>query len=137
MGRWRQSLVILGGRRYSRSYRQQEPSQLLESIEASIVKSREWVGYCNQLKLVASDSKRYLTDCLPQDELLGVLESVPSKHASAFARQLITVENQIDSKSHDTAYQLWDSTVLQIIEVDTTRELQQIYAWTDNIYISI
>ena len=30
----------------------------------------ELVTNCNQLKLVASDGKRYLTDCLPQDELL-------------------------------------------------------------------
>ena len=89
----------------------------------------ELVTNCNQLKLVASDSKRYLTDCLPQDELLRLIESVPSKHASAFARWLITGENQIDSKSRDKAYQLWDSTLLQTIEVGTARGLQQIHAF--------
>ena len=87
------------------------------------------VTNCNQLKLVASDGKRYLTDCLPQDELLRLIESVPSKHASAFARWLITGENQIDSKSRDKAYQLWDSTLLQTIEVGTARGLQQIHAF--------
>ena len=89
----------------------------------------ELVTNCNQLKLVASDGKRYLTDCLPQDELLRLIESVPSKHASAFARWLITGENQIDSKRRDTAYQLWDSTLLQTIEVGTARGLQQIHAF--------
>ena len=89
----------------------------------------ELVTNCNQLKLVASDGKRYLTDCLPQDELLRLIESVPSKHASAFARWLITSENQIDSKSRDKAYQLWDSTLLQTIEVGTARGLQQIHAF--------
>ena len=89
----------------------------------------ELVTNCNQLKLVASDGKRYLTDCLPQDELLRLIESVPSKHASAFARWLITGENQIDSKSRDKAYQLWDSTMLQTIEVGTARGLQQIHAF--------
>ena len=89
----------------------------------------ELVTNCNQLKLVASDGKRYLTDCLPQDELLRLIESVPSKHASAFARWLITGENQIDSKSRDKAYQLWDSTLLQTIEVGTARGLQQIHAF--------
>ena len=89
----------------------------------------ELVTICNQLKLVASDGKRYLTDCLPQDELLRLIESVPSKHASAFARWLITGENQIDSKSRDKAYQLWDSTLLQTIEVGTARGLQQIHAF--------
>lgn len=89
----------------------------------------ELVTNCNRLKLVASDGKRYLTDCLPQDELLRLIESVPSKHASAFARWLITGENQIDSKSRDKAYQLWDSTLLQTIEVGTVRGLQQIHAF--------
>ena len=89
----------------------------------------ELVTNCNQLKLVASDGKRYLTDCLPQDELLRLIESVPSKHASAFARWLITGKNQIDSKSRDKAYQLWDSTLLQTIEVGTARGLQQIHAF--------
>lgn len=89
----------------------------------------ELVTNCNRLKLVASDGKRYLTDCLPQDELLRLIESVPSKHASAFARWLITGENQIDSKSRDKAYQLWDSTLLQTIEVGTARGLQQIHAF--------
>ena len=89
----------------------------------------ELVTNCNQLKLVASDGKRYLTDCLPQDELLRLIESVPSKHASAFARWLIIGENQIDSKSRDKAYQLWDSTLLQTIEVGTARGLQQIHAF--------
>lgn len=89
----------------------------------------ELVTNCNQLKLVASDGKRYLTDCLPQDELLRLIESVPSKHALAFARWLITGENQIDSKSRDKAYQLWDSTLLQTIEVGTARGLQQIHAF--------
>ena len=89
----------------------------------------ELVTNFNQLKLVASDGKRYLTDCLPQDELLRLIESVPSKHASAFARWLITGENQIDSKSRDKAYQLWDSTLLQTIEVGTARGLQQIHAF--------
>lgn len=89
----------------------------------------ELVTNCNRLKLVASDGKRYLTDCLPQDELLRLIESVPSKHASAFARWLITGENQIDSKSRDKAYQLWDSTLLQAIEVGTARGLQQIHAF--------
>ena len=89
----------------------------------------ELVTNCNRLKLVASDGKRYLTDCLPQDELLRLIESVPSKHASAFARWLITSENQIDSKSRDKAYQLWDSTLLQTIEVGTARGLQQIHAF--------
>ncbi|MBQ9077889.1 MAG: Fic family protein [Muribaculaceae bacterium] len=87
------------------------------------------VTRCNQLKIVAVDGKRYLTDCLPQDELLSLIEVTPSQHSVAFARWLITGENQIDSKSRDKAYQLWDSSLLRTIEVGTTRGLQQIHAY--------
>ncbi len=58
----------------------------------------ELVTRCNQLKLVAADGKCYLTDCLPQNEILNLVEATPSQHAVAFARWLITGENQIDSK---------------------------------------
>ena len=89
----------------------------------------ELVTRCNQLKLVASDGKRYLTDCLPQKEMISLVEAVPSQHAIAFAKWLITGEDQIDSKSRDKAYQLWDSSLLQTIEVGTARGLQQIHAY--------
>ena len=89
----------------------------------------ELVTRCNQLKLVTSDGKRYLTDCLPQNEMISLVEAVPSQHAIAFAKWLITGEDQIDSKSRDKAYQLWDSSLLQTIEVGTARGLQQIHAY--------
>lgn len=89
----------------------------------------ELVTRCNQLKLVASDGKRYLTDCLPQNEMISLVEAVPSQHAIAFAKWLITGEDQIDSKSRDKAYQLWDCSLLQTIEAGTARGLQQIHAY--------
>lgn len=89
----------------------------------------ELVTRCNQLRLVAADGKRYLTDCLPQNEMLNLVEVTPSKHAVAFARWLISGEDQIDSKSRDKAYQLWDSSLMQTIEVGTARGLQQIHAY--------
>lgn len=87
------------------------------------------VTRCNRLKLTATDGKRYLTDCLPQDEMLSLIESIPGRQAIVFARWLITGEDQIDTKSRDKAYQLWDSSLLQAIEVGTTRGLQQIHSY--------
>lgn len=106
------------------------PRNYWKVIKHRLVKSgNELVTRCNQLKLVASDGKRYLTDCLPQNEMISLVEVVPSQYAIAFAKWLITGENQIDSKSRDKAYQLWDSSLLQTIEVGTARGLQQIHAY--------
>ncbi|MBQ3554766.1 MAG: Fic family protein [Bacteroidales bacterium] len=106
------------------------PRNYWKVIKYRLVKSgNELVTRCNQLKLVASDGKRYLTDCLPQNEMISLVEVVPSQYAVAFAKWLITGEDQIDSKSRDKAYQLWDSSLLQTIEVGTARGLQQIHAY--------
>lgn len=91
--------------------------------------NNELVTSCNQLKLLASDGKHYLTDCLPQGKMLQLVEATPSRHAIAFAKWLVTGEDQLDSKSRDKAYQLWDSSLLQTVEVGTTRGLQQIHSY--------
>lgn len=89
----------------------------------------ELVTKCNQLKMVAADGKRYLTDCLPQADLLSLIDATPSRHAMAFAKWLITGENQLDSKSRDKAYELWDSSLMSTIEVGTVKGLQQIHSY--------
>lgn len=84
---------------------------------------------------MAADGKRYLTDCLPQSDMLQLIEATPSRHAMTFAKWLITGENQLDSKSRDKAYQLWDSSLLQTIKVGTAQGLQQAHAYLfDGLY---
>ena len=71
------------------------PRNYWKVIKYRLVKSgNELVTRCNQLKLVASDGKRYLTDCLPQNEMISLVEVVPSQYAVAFAKWLITGEDQ-------------------------------------------
>ena len=84
---------------------------------------------CSQLKMVAADGKRYLTDCLSQFDMLSLIDATPSRHAVAFAKWLITGEDQLDSKSRDKAYELWDSSLMSTIEVGTVKGLQQIHSY--------
>lgn len=87
------------------------------------------VTICNQLKLLASDGKRYKTDCLTQNDMLALAEVVPSKNSMQFAKWLITGEEELDSKSRNKAYELWDSNLLLAIEIGTTKGLQQIHSY--------
>ncbi len=106
------------------------PRNYWKVLKHRLVKDgNELVSRCNQLRLTASDGKRYLTDCLPQNELLNLVEAIPAKNTIAFARWLISGEDTIDSQSRDKAYKLWDSSMLQAIEVGTARGLQQIHAY--------
>lgn len=101
----------------------------------SVLKTRlkrqnsELTTNCSQLKMVAADGKRYMTDCLAQNDLLRLIDAIPSRHAIQFAKWLITGENQLDSKSRDKAYELWDSSLMQTIEIGTSKGLQQIHAY--------
>ncbi len=87
------------------------------------------VTKCNQLKMPGADGKRYLTDCLPQNEILNLVEATPGRQAVAFSRWFIAGEDEIDSKSREKAYQLWDSSLMDSIEVGTSRGLQQIHGF--------
>lgn len=89
----------------------------------------ELVTKCNQLKMAAADGKRYLTDCLSQADMLSLIDATPSRNAIAFAKWLITGEDQLDNKSRDKAYELWDSSLMSTIEVGTVMGLQQIHSY--------
>ena len=44
----------------------------------------EVVTKCNQLKMTAADGKRYRTDCFSTEDLLRLIQSIPSKNAEPF-----------------------------------------------------
>ena len=46
---------------------------------------------CHQLKLVASDGKKYLTDCADTETLLRIIQSIPSPKAEPFKTWLARV----------------------------------------------
>lgn len=44
----------------------------------------EVVTKCNQLKLLATDGKKYFTDCADTETMFRIIQSIPSKHAEPF-----------------------------------------------------
>ncbi len=46
----------------------------------------EVVTYCHGLKLLASDNKKYLTDCANTEGLFRIIQSIPSPKAEPFKR---------------------------------------------------
>lgn len=51
----------------------------------------ELVTKCHQLKLMASDGKKYLTDCLSTEDLFRLVQSIPSPKAEPFKLWLAKV----------------------------------------------
>ena len=101
----------------------------------SVLKSRlkktnpELTTNCSQLKMTASDGKRYLTDCLSQQDILVLVEYIPSRHAAKFIKWFTYSDDTIDGKSRTKAYALFESGLLSSMEPGTVKCLQQIHGY--------
>ena len=89
----------------------------------------ELVSTTNQLKLLASDGKRYLTDMLDYNGIIALGKEFPSKKANRFIEWFTYNDESIDGKSKTKAYALFESSFINSIEVGTTKGLQQIHAY--------
>jgi len=84
---------------------------------------------CSQLKLIARDGKKYATDCLLQEDIIILVESVPSKKTTEFIKWFLYSDETIDGKSKTKAYALFDSSLYDTLEVGTVNGLRQIHAY--------
>ncbi len=89
----------------------------------------EVVSGTNQLKLRAPDGKMRLTDVLDAAGVVELAKNMPNNKASRFIEWFTYGEDTIDSKSKAKAYTLFESSLLESIEVGTVKGLQQIHAY--------
>ena len=87
------------------------------------------VSVTNQLKLLATDGKRYATDTLDYDGVLLLAKSFPNAKAMRFVEWFTNSDETIDGKSKSKAYALFESSLIDNIEVGTIKGLQQIHAY--------
>ena len=84
---------------------------------------------CIQLKMTASDGKRYATDCYCQDDITDIVKAIPSKHIAEFLDWFTYSDNTIDGRSKKKAYTFMQSNLVAAEDVGTTKALQQIHAY--------
>ena len=87
------------------------------------------VSVTNQLKLLAPDGKHRLTDVLDYNGVLELAENIPNQNAARFVHWFASDKDSIDGKSRDKAYAMWESGLMDSIEIGTTRGLQQIHGY--------
>lgn len=87
------------------------------------------VSGTNQLKMFAPDRKRRLTDVLDNDGIISLAKSFPNNKASRFIEWFTNNDESIDGKSRSKAYALFESSLIDGIEVGTVKGLQQIHAY--------
>lgn len=89
----------------------------------------EVVSDTNQLKLLAPDGKGRLTDVLDNNGVIALAKSFPNNKASRFIEWFTNSDESIDVKSRSKAYALFESSLIDSIEVGTVKGLQQIHAY--------
>lgn len=91
--------------------------------------NNELVSVTNQLKLSAPDGKRRLTDVLDNNGVTQLAKSFPNTKAMRFVEWFTNSDETIDGKSKSKAYALFESSLINNIEVGTIKGLQQIHAY--------
>ena len=84
---------------------------------------------CRQLKLTAKDGKKYLTDVINDDGLNLLITILPSKKSNVFLKWIQSRGTSIDEQSKKKAYEMFESGIINDIEVGTINGLQQIHAY--------
>lgn len=89
----------------------------------------EVVSATTQLKLLAPDGKKRLSDMLDYNGIIALGKQFPSIKANRFIEWFTFSDESIDGKSKTKAYALFESSFINNIEVGTTNGLQQIHAY--------
>lgn len=89
----------------------------------------ELVSATTQLKLKAADGKRYNTDVLDAYGVEELAKHIPNGKAMEFLDWFTYSDSSIDGQSKKKAYTLFESGILDTIEVGTTKGLQQIHGY--------
>lgn len=89
----------------------------------------ELIAFCKQLKMKSSDSKIYLTDCLEEEGIELLISLLPLKNRLAIQNWIKGKNNPLDDQSKYRAYELFDSKIINDIEVGTVKGLQQIHSF--------
>ena len=84
---------------------------------------------CRQLKITAKDGKKYLTDVIDDDGLNLLVALLPCKKSDVFLKWVKTKGTSIDEQSKVRAYELYESGIINDIEVGTINGLRQIHAY--------
>ena len=91
--------------------------------------NNELVSLTNQLKLVAPDGKRRLTDVMDSDGVILLAKNIPNNKVNDFLDWFLYSDNTIDGQSRKKAYTLFESGLLGTLEPGSIKCLQQIHAY--------
>lgn len=91
--------------------------------------NNELVSATHQLKIMAPDGKKYLTDTLDSDGVIALAKLIPNTKATDFLDWFTYSDNSIDGQSKKKAYTFFESNIIADADIGSTKSLQQIHAY--------
>ena len=101
----------------------------MDKVSVRFYNDHEVVSVTTQLKLLAPDGKRRLTDMLDAEGVTKLAKAIPNRNATTFLDWLTYSDNTIDGQSRKKAYSLYESGILKSLEPGSIKCLQQIHAY--------
>lgn len=99
-------------------------------LKAKLKREKNQLGsVTTQFKFTAPDGKERLANVFDYNSIIELAKNFPSKKANRFIEWFTYSEETIDGKSKSKAYALFDSSLLNTLEVGTVKGLQQIHAY--------
>lgn len=99
-------------------------------LKAKLKRENNQLGsVTTQFKFTALDGKKRAANVLDYDGIIELAKNFPSKKANRFIEWFTYSDETIDGKSKSKAYALFDSSLLDTLEVGTVKGLQQIHGY--------
>lgn len=89
----------------------------------------ELVSDTTQLKLTAADGKKYKSDVMDYKQVIELAKNFPNNKSAPFIQWFTYSDETVDAKSKTKAYALFESSLLDSIEVGTVNGLKQIHGY--------
>ena len=99
-------------------------------LKAKLKRENNQLGsVTTQFKFTAPDGKKRAANVIDNDGVIELAKNFPSKKANRFIEWFTYSDETVDGKSKSKAYSLFDSSLLETIEVGTVKGLQQIHGY--------
>lgn len=125
---WFSVLDIIGVLRGTDDY--EKNRNYWKYLKAKLKRENNQLGsVTTQFKFTAPDGKKRAANVLDYAGIIELAKNFPSKQANRFIEWFTYSDETIDGKSKSKAYALFDSSLLNTIEVGTVKGLQQIHGY--------
>ena len=99
-------------------------------LKAKLKKEGNQLGsVTTQFKLTAPDGKKRLSNVMDYNQIIELAKNFPNTKSAKFIEWFTYSDETIDGKSKTKAYALFESGMIENIEVGTIKGLQQIHAY--------